>query len=282
MAEKITIAVASGKGGTGKTTIATNLAASAGVPLCLLDCDVEEPNAHIFIAPESLKSETARVMVPQVDPDACDGCGECQKVCRFNAIAVTGKPMFFNELCHGCGACVYACPREAIHEAQVPVGVVESGTRGEICFAHGRLNIGEIKSPPLIKIVREKAEEHDTVLIDSPPGAACPVVAAVNNADYCVLVAEPTPFGMHDLKIAFELVEAIGIPTGLVINRSDTGDDRARRFAEEHGIPVLAEIPYDRGLAETYSTGGLISEASEKYRDIFAALWKRILKEARQ
>jgi len=277
----ITIAVASGKGGTGKTTVAVNLAIAAGEGVCLLDCDVEEPNSHIFIRPEWEKKETVTVAFPQVDENLCTACGKCRKACRFNAIVVMGKkPLFFPELCHSCGACLLACPENAIAETRRKVGELETGRRGELLFAHGRMDIGEAKSPPLIGAVRQCADSYPYVIIDAPPGTACPVVASVRGVDYCVLVAEPTPFGMHDVEIAAELVKSLGVRHGMVINRSDIGDDRARRFCEENGVTILAEIPFDREAAEAYSRGELLVERFPRYEKLFRKLWLKILSEA--
>ncbi len=277
----VTIAVASGKGGTGKTTVAVNLAVAVGEGVCLLDCDVEEPNAHIFIRPEWEKKNTVAVAFPQVDENLCTACDECRKSCRFNAIIVMGKkPLFFPELCHSCGACLLACPENAITETRREIGELETGRRDELFFAHGRIDIGEAKSPPLINAVRQCADTHPYVIIDAPPGTACPVVASVRGVDYCVLVAEPTPFGMHDVEIAAELIKSLGVRHGMVINRSDVGDDRARRFCEENGIKILVEIPFDREAAEAYSRGELLVERFPKYEKLFRKLWLTILSEA--
>ncbi len=279
----ITIAIASGKGGTGKTTVATNLALVASGKVCLADCDVEEPNDHIFVKPEWTGSERAAVPFPVVDENLCTGCGECRRACRFNAVVVMAKkPMFFPELCHSCGACTLACPTKAITETMREVGALEYGKRNGLDFIHGKVDIGEAKSPPLIEQVRKKCTGYDYVLIDSPPGAACPVVASVRGVDLCVLVTEPTPFGMNDASIVLDLIQQLGVKCAMVINRSDIGDDRTEKFCEEDDIPVLARIPFDRELAEEYSVGVTAVERFPRYEKLFSDLWGRIVSEVRK
>ncbi|RKY26381.1 MAG: (4Fe-4S)-binding protein [Planctomycetota bacterium] len=280
--DSLAISIASGKGGTGKTTLAVNLAAVAG-EVTLLDCDVEEPNDHLFLDVEWGESRESCVPFPRVDTNLCTGCGECRRVCRFNAVVVLGKqPLIYPELCHGCGACFIACPEKAITEVDRAVGIVERGTFREIELVHGRLNIGEVKGPPLIEAVKDAAAHNGrAAIIDAPPGAGCPAVEAVRNTDYCVLVTEPTPFGIHDLEVAVEMARQLGVKHGVVINRSDIGDDRAVRFCEERGITLLGQIPFDREAAEAYSRGELLVDALPKYRETFGELWQSIIKEAR-
>ncbi len=278
MRENPIIAVASGKGGTGKTTICTGLALAAGRPIRLLDCDVEEPNAHLFIKPQIEECRPVGIPVPVVDMDLCTGCGECSKICRFNAIAVAGEQvLIFGELCHGCGGCSLVCPEKAIREVSRPIGVLEKGRAGDIEFVHGRLNVGEALSPPLISAVRNSVGRGGGwTLIDAPPGTSCPVIEAVRGVDFVVLVTEPTPFGLNDLALAVEMVRALEIPSGVVINRSDIGDDRTRIYCRENGIPVLLEIPEDRNLAEAYSRGhsavGSVAGYEERFRDLLSKI----------
>ncbi|MDI6711513.1 MAG: ATP-binding protein [Thermoanaerobacterales bacterium] len=253
------IAVASGKGGTGKTTVATNLAlvlGKQGRPVCYLDCDVEEPNGHLFLRPKIEDEKVVNVPVPEVDPGRCVNCGLCAEVCRFGAIASVGdKILTFPAMCHSCGGCFLVCPAEAIAETERLVGVVEKGQAGPVIFIHGRLRVGEAMSPPLIKAVRRAAGEGAVQVIDVPPGTSCPVIAAIRGADFVVLVTEPTPFGLHDLGLALDMVRELGLPHAIVVNRAEEDNDSAREFCRQRRVKILAEIPDDRRVAEAYSRG---------------------------
>jgi MinD superfamily P-loop ATPase len=274
------ISVASGKGGTGKTTIAVNMALSIDGPekeVQLLDCDVEEPNAHLFLRPAVEKTETVAMPVPEVDMKKCSLCGKCAEICQYKAIVVVAETVLpFRELCHGCGGCILGCPEKALFEVGRELGVVERGHRNGIEFVHGRLKIGEAMAPPLIRKVRSYGRPGAITLIDAPPGTSCPVIASMRGADFVLLVTEPTPFGLHDLQLAVGAVRALGIPCGLVVNRSDMGDDGVRRYAREENLPVLMEIPFDRRIAEAYSRGDAIIEAFPEWRKEFRKLYLRI------
>ena len=271
------IAVASGKGGTGKTTIATNLAKSIGDGAQLIDCDVEEPNSHLFLNPRIERSEEVYLPNPKVDLSKCTYCGECAKICRFSAIVVIKENVLtFPELCHGCGGCSLVCPEEAISEIPKAIGILEQGKSDSLGFIHGRLEVGEAMSPPLIKAARSRAEKNGVVIIDAPPGTSCPVIAAVKGSDFCILVTEPTPFGLNDLELAVEVVRELGIPSGVVINRSDIGDLEVNKYCQSASIPILLEIPEDRHIAEAYSRGimiiDVIPEYKERFQELFAAI----------
>lgn len=276
------IAVASGKGGTGKTTVAVNLARVLG-DVQFLDCDVEEPNAHLFLKPDLTEKTPARVMVPEVIEEKCTYCGKCAEVCAFNAIAVIppngvlkGGVLVFPNLCHSCGGCFLLCPEGAIREVPREIGVVETGRAGAIRFAHGRLHVGEAMSPPLIRQVKKHVDRTRTTLIDAPPGTSCPVINSLEGSDYCLLVTEPTPFGLNDLILAVEVLQVMGIPHGLVINRCDIGDDGVERYARDKGIPVLMRIPFDREIAELYSRGLIAVDGSRDYAKKFKDLYEAI------
>lgn len=271
------ISIASGKGGTGKTTVATNLALVLGDRVELLDCDVEEPNAHLFLKPQIDRTEQVDTPIPLVDEAKCTFCRKCAEICRFNAIAVVGrKVLVFPELCHSCGGCVAVCPEGAITEVGRELGTVNYGHRNGIKFINGRLRVGEAMSPPLIKRVRAARDPERITLIDAPPGTSCPVIAAMNGADFILMVTEPTPFGLHDLKLAVEAVRLLGIPCGLVVNRADIGDDKVFAYAREEGLPVLLTIPFERGIAEAYSRGETIIEALPQWRAKFLQLFADI------
>ncbi|NLF24034.1 MAG: P-loop NTPase [Deltaproteobacteria bacterium] len=273
------ITVASGKGGTGKTTLAVNLAAVMENPVVLLDCDVEEPNAQLFLNGASNQEEDlVHLLIPEVDATHCTGCGECAQFCRYGAIAVPrATAIVFPELCHGCGGCKLVCPSGAICEVERRIGKIETFTRNGIILHEGRLDIGVAMAPPLIRALKTRIRKDYTVIIDAPPGTSCPVIAALRGSDFAVLVTEPTPFGLHDLKLAVEAVRELELPFGVVVNRMGIGDERVHTFCQEEKIPILAEIPDDRNIAEAYSRGALLSEALPEYRPIFSNLLKRIL-----
>ena len=273
------ISIASGKGGTGKTTVATNLAVSLGSDVQILDCDVEEPNSHLFIQPTIEEVETITTPVPEVDMEKCNLCGKCGEICQFKAIVVIGETVLpFLELCHSCGGCMEVCPEKAITEIGRELGVIERGHRNGIEFVHGKLRVGEAMSPPLIKKVRGYARPGTLTIIDAPPGTSCPVIASMKDADFVLLVTEPTPFGLHDLKLAVGAVKMLEIPCGLVINRSDMGDDQVKKYAKEEDIPVLMEIPFDRRIAEAYSRGEMIVEVMPEWKEKFLELYNSIEK----
>ncbi len=267
------ISVASGKGGTGKTTVAVNLARAMGVPVQVADCDVEEPNAHLFLKGRACKSEMATVPVPKVDESMCDGCGECSRFCQYHAITVPrAKPIVFEELCHGCGGCILVCPRKAIREENRRIGVVDTVASGNVVLIQGRLDIGAAMAAPLIRKVKAGLKSSLAAILDAPPGTSCPVIETLRGSDLVMLVTEPTPFGLHDLKIALDMVRELGIHFGVVVNRMGIGDDRVHAFCGSEGIPVILEIPDDQRVAEAYSRGQLIVEVLPEYRALFERL----------
>jgi MinD superfamily P-loop ATPase len=281
--KEMIISIASGKGGTGKTTVSTSLAFSLDRDVQFLDCDVEEPNAHIFIKPDIEATERVFILVPEIDGARCTICGKCQQVCSYNAIAVLpssansrGKTLVFPELCHGCGACSYLCPQKCIKEVEREVGILEAGRRGNIAFVHGKLNIGEAMAPPVIRAVKKRIDVKKTVIIDAPPGTSCPVIASIQGSDFCILVTEPTPFGLNDLILAVEVLRQMKIPFGVVVNRSDLGNDETDKYCERECIPVLMKIPFMKGIASAYSKGIPIVEAFPDYKKEFQGLHGRI------
>lgn len=267
------ISVASGKGGTGKTTVSVNLARTIGSGVQLLDCDVEEPNAHLFLKGRETGSDIVTIPIPEVDESLCDGCGECGRMCRYHAIVSFGSaPLVFPELCHGCGGCALVCPRGAIRETGKRIGVVETRDADGITLIQGRLDIGVAMAPPLIRAVKSRLNKEKTAILDAPPGTSCPVIATVRGSDFVVLVTEPTPFGLHDLGLAIEMIREIAVPFGVVVNRMGVGDDRVHRFCRDEGVPILLEIPDDRRIAEAYSRGELMVDALPDYASHFATL----------
>ena len=274
------IAIASGKGGTGKTIIATNLTATLanmGETVQLLDCDVEEPNCHIFLKPHLESSKTVTIDIPRVNEEKCTGCGICAEVCEYSAIAVIkGKVLTFPELCHSCGGCKLFCPEDAITEIGRKVGVVEEGRSNGFRFIQGRLNVGELMSVPVIHAVKMASRKSEIVISDSPPGTSCPVIEAVKDSDFVLLVTEPTPFGLNDLQLAVGMVKVLGIPFAVAINRCDVGNNDVKEYCQKENCDVILEIPDDRQIAEAYSRGEMVINTLPNYRQILEACWKRI------
>ncbi len=269
------VSVASGKGGTGKTLVASSLAFSLSKDqkVQLLDCDVEEPNANILLHLAMNQSQRVYIPVPKVDERKCTYCSKCAEVCAYNAIAVVKeKVLVFPELCHGCGACSYLCPESAITEQGREVGIVERGHSGNLELIQGKLNVGEAMAPPVIREVKKYINPANTTIIDVPPGTSCPVIEAVNGSDFCLLVTEPTPFGLNDFSLAVEVARKLGIPSGAVINRVGIGDDEVEQYCHREGIPILLRIPLDRDIAILYSKGIALVEGMPRWRDDFLRL----------
>jgi MinD superfamily P-loop ATPase len=273
------VAIASGKGGTGKTTVSVNLARMLGSDVRLLDCDVEEPNGHLFLKGSTTKEEIINIPIPHVDESLCDGCGECGIFCEFHAIVTFGTaPLVFPEMCHGCGGCTKVCPQKAIREINRRIGVVETVQAGNITLIQGRLDVGVAMAPPLIRAVKAHLQNGVPAILDAPPGTSCPVIATLRETDFVLLVTEPTPFGLHDLKLAVDMVRELGISFGVVINRVGIGDNRVHKYCNKQNIPVILEIPDDRRIAEAYSRGELIVESLPEYRGLFLSLIEKTRK----
>lgn len=255
------LAIASGKGGTGKTTIATSLAyvaAARGGMVAYLDCDVEEPNGHLFLHPKISREEPITRLIPVVDPKRCTHCAACSRACRYGAIACVGQQtVIFAELCHSCGGCLLACPEAALREEPRSIGQLRIGASGSIQFVDGVLNVGEAMSPPAIRAVKDAAPDVELTILDCPPGTSCPVIESVRGCDLLILVTEPTPFGLHDLKLAVDMARALDRQFGVVVNRADVGDREVWDYCRQQRITVLAEILDDRAVAEAYARGAL-------------------------
>ena len=277
------IAVLSGKGGTGKTLVSVNLAA-VGKASIYIDCDVEEPNGHLFFKPTNVKIEDVTVKVPVVDDALCTGCLKCVDFCGFNALAYAGgKLKIFNDVCHSCGGCMLVCPENALTEKDRAIGSIQNGDSGNVYVYSGFLNPGEPSGTPIIdRLIHENNHKRVSMtFIDCPPGSACTVMDSIKDADYCILVAEPTLFGAHNLKMVWELVELFDKPYGVVLNKCQGGDNPSEAFCIEKGIDILGRIDYDKELGELNSNGEIVARVSEKYKAIFSTLLENVIKEAR-
>lgn len=269
------ITIASGKGGTGKTTVTASLVSIWDAPVIAVDLDVEEPNLYLFLNPDLSDSERVYMKIPEVDENRCTLCRKCVEICQFKAIAIWGDAvMVFPEMCHGCGGCKAVCPEKAITNGRRELGELLEGTADGTPYLMGRLRVGEAMSPPLMRAVKKRLMEKSKgeavdALIDAPPGVSCPAVCAVIDSDYILLVTEPTPFGFHDFRLAVEAFTPFGLPMGVVINRAGHGDQTVQAYCRDKGLRILAEIPYDRAIAEAYAQGKLAANVSAEYRSIF-------------
>jgi MinD superfamily P-loop ATPase len=276
MPDDFVVAVASGKGGTGKTTIAANLAWAAcesGRKIQYLDCDVEEPNGHIFLRPEITAKRQVTVSVPQVDLKKCTACGLCGEICQYGAIlCIKENVLVFEQLCHSCGGCVRICPEGAIIAKSLEIGAIECGTAGKIDFVSGKLNIGHVRTPALIREVKKHIRQDWLAILDVPPGTSCPVVEAVRDADFVLLVTEPTPFGLNDLELAVDLIRQMDMPFAVVINRCDIGNLEMEKYCKAESVDVIAKLPDDRRIAEAYSSGQMIVQELPEYRNCFMGI----------
>lgn len=271
------LAIASGKGGTGKTLLSVNMARVIGEGVHLIDCDVEEPNDHLFLKGDILDETVIGIPIPKVDDNLCDGCGECGRFCEYHAMVSFGTtPLIFPELCHGCGGCARVCPNQAIQEVDSRIGIIRRTRAEGITLGQGILDVGSPMATPLIRALRNLQRNGDFTILDAPPGTSCPVIATIRGVDYVVLVTEPTPFGLNDLTLAVEMVRHLKIPFGVVINRVGVGDDRVHHYCCNEGIPILLEIPEDRQIAEVYSRGDLVVDMLPQYRSLFQDLCDKI------
>jgi len=260
------LAIASGKGGTGKTTLAVALAQASDKAVQLLDCDVEEPNGHIFIKPQFTSSEEVTIAIPALNETLCTNCGKCGELCQFSAIVtIVDKTMIFSDMCHSCGGCILVCPQHALQEQAKPIGTIDRATgcgrNNHIEFIKGTLNIGAAMSPPVIRAVKKKINPDRLTILDCPPGTSCPMITAVTGSDYVILITEPTPFGLHDLKLAVETMRVLELPFGVVVNRAGCGDERVSEYCNAEQIPLLLQIPDERRVANAYSRGEGLLEA---------------------
>ena len=271
------ITVASGKGGTGKTTVAVNLALSIG-STNLLDCDVEEPNVHTLLHPTKMQTTSVTVPTPSVDQEKCTLCGKCAEFCQFNAIFVgKTKTMIYEEMCHSCGGCKLVCPEDAITEVERSIGRIHQSNMGQTQLVYGELSIGEPIATTLIHAVKKHVKTDEINILDAPPGTACPVIETMRESDYLVLVTEPTPFGLHDLSMAVDVVRELEIPFGVIINRAGIGDEGVEEFCKENDIPILLEIPFNRQIAELYSRGIPFVQEMPEWRQQFKDLYNHIV-----
>jgi MinD superfamily P-loop ATPase len=267
------VAIASGKGGTGKTTVAVNMALSLE-NVQLLDCDVEQPNAHLLLHPTTEREEEVYVPTPTIDESMCDHCGQCGKFCQYNAIFVSPKEVvLFTDQCHSCGGCTIICPKAAVSEVQHRIGKLKYGSNEGVEIVSGELNVGEPIAVPVIRAVKRQIKKGKTVILDSPPGTSCPVMEAVAGSDFCVLVTEPTPFGLHDLRIAMQVLKELAIPFGVVVNRAGIGTRAVDEYCKANNIPILLEIPYQRRIAELYSKGIPFIVEMPEWKERFQALF---------
>ena len=281
--KSVKIAVLSGKGGTGKTLVSVNLAAVAGASV-YIDCDVEEPNGHLFFKPETVCEEDVTVKMPVVNESLCSGCRKCVDFCKFNALAfIKNKPYVFEEVCHCCGGCMLFCPEKAISEKEKPIGKVQKGVSCNVTVNTGIMNTGEASGIPIIKKLLNGSvtDEDIPVLIDCPPGSACIVMESIKEVDYCVLVAEPTIFGVHNLNMVYDLVRLFGKPHGVVLNKCLDGENPAEKFCMEKNIPILGRIPFDTELGTLNSDAKIAARESEKFRVLFSSLLETVMKEVR-
>ena len=272
------IAVLSGKGGTGKTLVSVNLA-SVAENAAYYDCDVEEPNGHLFFKPEQVTEKTVFVKTPEVDADDCVGCRKCADFCKFNAIAVVNdKAMVFPDVCHPCGGCIMVCPHDAMFETERPIGKIAKGVSGDVQVTSGILNMGEESGVPIIRTMLKdiKSAKQELILIDCPPGSACVVMESIADADFCILVAEPTVFGVHNLNMVYELVQLFGKPYGVVLNKCLDGENPAELFCTEHNIPILGRIPFDAELGRLNSDSEIVSRIDSHYHQMFADILTQV------
>jgi MinD superfamily P-loop ATPase len=270
------VTVASGKGGTGKTSVAVNMALSVD-NVQLLDCDVEEPNAYLFLHANLQRTEPVYTSVPLIDPQRCSYCGDCSSTCQYNALFVAPqKVLVFPELCHSCGGCELVCSKGAISWEKHRIGAVKFGCADDLELVFGELDVGKPLAVPIIKAVKSHIQKGKNVILDSPPGASCPFVETVRGSDFCVLVTEPTPFGLHDLKIAVQALKTLKVPFGVVVNRAGIGDRKVYDYCQTENIPLLLEIPYQRRIAELYSKGVPFSLEMSEWKEKFQALSSRI------
>lgn len=274
------VSIASGKGGTGKTTVATSMALALQAydnEVTFLDCDVEEPNGHIFLKPDLKSVDSINIEVPEINEDICTHCGKCADICAFNALLVTGDAVIiFNELCHGCGGCQYFCEAKAVTMVPQKIGIIEKGYAGRIKFARGRLEVGSALTPPVVDAVKQHGDSRGSTILDAPPGTSCPVIHSVRESDFCLLVAEPTPFGLNDLDLAVQMIQSLNVPCGVLINRASDSIDLIEKYCHAKGLPVLLKIPLSKEVAEAYSRGVPLVEVKKEWPALFIELYRNI------